>query len=100
MQCIRCTRICRDGFGRLTCVHGSASDDAADPRRQAFGQRLRGIRLRAGLTQEAVARDAGLHRVFYGRVESGTENISIDNVFKIADVLHVDVGDLFVNLVG
>ncbi|MBC7299504.1 helix-turn-helix domain-containing protein [Nocardia salmonicida] len=38
----------------------------------------------AGLTQREVAQAAGLHRSFYGAVEGG-KNISIDNVFRIAD---------------
>ncbi len=66
-----------------------------DARRVAFGQRLRSIRERNGATQSAIAAEAGLHRVFYSRVEGGLENVSLDNLFKIADALGVDVRELF-----
>lgn len=82
----------------MTRVHGPAGDNPTDPRRRAVGQRLRDIREQAGLTQEAVAREANLHRVFYGRVESGTANVSLSNLFNIVDALQIDIGDLFANL--
>lgn len=51
------------------------------------------VRLRAerGLSQEALALEAGLHRTFITHVERQVRNISIDNIEKIAAALGVEV---------
>ncbi|WP_189243672.1 helix-turn-helix domain-containing protein [Planobispora rosea] len=72
--------------------------DAVVLRRQAFGRRLRALREEAKLTQAAVAAAAGLDRSFYVGVEAGKRNISLDNVFAIADALGVPVEALFAGL--
>jgi len=55
------------------------------------------IRLRAkrGLTQEALAFEAGLHRTFIAHVERQARNISLDNIERIANALDVGVAELF-----
>lgn len=55
------------------------------------------IRLRAkrGLTQEALAFEAGLHRTFIAHVERQVRNISLDNIERIAKALDVSIADLF-----
>lgn len=50
------------------------------------------------MTQRSVAQAAGVTRGFYGAVETGRKNISIDRVFAIADVLGIDAGVLFTDL--
>jgi transcriptional regulator with XRE-family HTH domain len=54
------------------------------------------VRLRAavGLSQEALAFEAGLHRTFIAHVERRARNVSIDNVEKIAIALGVPVYEL------
>lgn len=47
------------------------------------------LRRQAGLSQEALAFEAGLHRTFIAHVERGVRNISIDNVERIALGLQV-----------
>ena len=54
--------------------------------------RLRGKR---GLTQEALAFEAGLHRTFIAHVERQARNISLDNIERIAKALDVGVAELF-----
>ena len=80
----------------------NAPDETADPavmaRRQAFGRRLKDLRNRAGLSQDQLAKTAGINRVFYVGVEGGRRNVSLDKVFALADALGVDVGDLFRDL--
>jgi transcriptional regulator with XRE-family HTH domain len=55
------------------------------------------LRLRAkrGLTQEALAFEAGLHRTFIAHVERQGRNNSPDNVEKIAGALGVPIVELF-----
>jgi transcriptional regulator with XRE-family HTH domain len=71
----------------------SAKPRGSDARGR-FAENLRRLRLRAGLSQEALAERAGLHRTYVGSVERGERNISIDNIDALARALAVDVGDL------
>jgi len=47
-----------------------------------------------GLSQEALADLAGLHRTYVGSVERGERNISIDNMECLAAALNVSLTDL------
>ena len=64
-------------------------------RRRAFGARLREIRLDLGWSQERLAEEATLHRTYVSSVERGQRNLSLDNIYAVADALGVDVSDLF-----
>jgi len=63
--------------------------------RKAFGKRVRYLRKAKGLSQEALADNAGLHRTYIGSVERGEQNISIDNIQRIAKALKVKLSVLF-----
>lgn len=54
------------------------------------------VRLRAerGISQEALALEAGLHRTFVAHVERQARNISLDNIERLAIALNVSVGEL------
>ncbi|RZL04147.1 MAG: XRE family transcriptional regulator [Rubrivivax sp.] len=54
------------------------------------------IRLRQelGLSQEALAFEAGLHRTFVAHVERQARNISLDNIERLATALGVSVSRL------
>jgi len=60
-----------------------------------FGKRVRTLRERAGLSQEALAEKAGLHRTYLGGVERGERNLGLKNVFRVAEALGVPVAELF-----
>jgi len=62
---------------------------AISPVHAAFGDALRELRAERGLSQEAVALDAGLNRGYYSGVERGVRNVSLANIAKIADALGV-----------
>jgi transcriptional regulator with XRE-family HTH domain len=51
--------------------------------------RIRQLRLAKGISQEALADEAGVHRTYMGSVERGERNISLENIVRIARALKV-----------
>lgn len=66
--------------------------------RQAFAANLRRLRRKKGMSQEALAALAGIHRTYAGSVERGERNISIDNMERLAHALGARIQDLLVEL--
>jgi transcriptional regulator with XRE-family HTH domain len=64
------------------------------PVHAAFGDALRELRAERGMSQEAVALEAGLNRGYYSGVERGVRNLSLTNIVKIADALGVPASDV------
>lgn len=62
--------------------------------RKRFAKKLRATREEQGLSQEALADAAGLHRTYVGSVERGERNISIDNIERLATALDVSAASL------
>lgn len=62
--------------------------------RKRFGERLRGIRSNAGVSQEKLAELAGLHRTYVSSVERGERNVTIETVERFAHALNVTLADL------
>jgi transcriptional regulator with XRE-family HTH domain len=61
--------------------------------RQVVGQRIREIRLRRGLTQEALALAAGMSRNLLVDVELGKSGLLYERLFDLAAVLDVEVNE-------
>jgi transcriptional regulator with XRE-family HTH domain len=63
--------------------------------RKTFGKRVRNLRQSKGYSQESFADTVDLHRTYIGAIERGEQNVSLDNIEKIAKALKVKVSELF-----
>ena len=64
--------------------------------RHTLGQRIRRLRNAAGLSQDALAREAGIGRVTLVRLEKGEQTPRYKTLGAIARALGVDVSELLV----
>lgn len=64
---------------------------------QTFSNNLRKYRTASGLSQEAFANKAGLHRTYISALECGKRSIALDNIEKIAGALEIDAYLLFID---
>lgn len=55
---------------------------------------VRKLRVKRGLSQEALAVDAGVDRSYVGRIERGVENPTAETLERLAAALDVPVADL------
>ena len=60
-----------------------------------FGRRVRSLREKAGLSQEAFADRCDLDRTYISGIERGKRNVSLRNIEAIADALNLSLGELF-----
>lgn len=63
--------------------------------RRVFGERIRTLRQNRGLSQERLAELAGVHRTYLSSLERGERNVSLDNIYAIAEALGVSPAELF-----
>ncbi|MCB1659725.1 MAG: helix-turn-helix transcriptional regulator [Pseudomonadales bacterium] len=63
-----------------------------------FGDNVRNIRKRKGLSQEELASRAGLHRTYIGMIERGEKNITLSNIIKLSHALNIIPSTLLENL--
>ena len=56
---------------------------------EAFGLTVRKIRLKRGLSQQALADQSGYHRTYIGLLEGGKKSPSLRTLFNIAITLQV-----------
>lgn len=59
-----------------------------------FGKTVREARQKAGLTQAALADQAGLTQQYIARIEAGQINPTLATMAAVARVLHLDGGDI------
>lgn len=60
-----------------------------------FGEKVRQIRKKMGISQEELSFKTDLHRTYIGMIERAEKNITLLNIEKIAKSLNVEIKDLF-----
>ena len=60
-----------------------------------FGQRVKELRKLRGMTQEQLSEKLGVFQKQIGNIETGTTFTTMTNLEKLADVLEVEIKDLF-----
>lgn len=63
--------------------------------RELFGERIKELRIKKGMTQEDVAKTMGIDPKSFGRIERGERFPSLDAIEYIASALSVEIKDLF-----
>jgi len=66
----------------------------SNPLLKVFGNHLRRLRMKKGLSQEKLAELAELHRTYLGGVERGERNPTLLTLVKIAQGLNVPLAQL------
>ena len=60
-----------------------------------IGQRIRGLRLKLGLSQEALGNKAEVDRTYVTDVENGRRNVSVELLERLIRALDVSIADFF-----
>jgi len=63
--------------------------------RQMIGWNMRRLRVEQGLSQERLGLASGIDRAYVGRVERGSENVTVTTLEALAKALSVPVAALF-----
>jgi transcriptional regulator with XRE-family HTH domain len=54
-----------------------------------FGEKVRELRMKRGLSQEQLAELSGLHRTYISSLELGKRNVSLINIYTLAKALGI-----------
>jgi len=65
---------------------------------EKFGKKVRYLRKQKNLSQEKFALKIDMDRTYLASVECGKRNISIENIYKIAQGLEITLEELFKDL--
>jgi transcriptional regulator with XRE-family HTH domain len=65
-----------------------------DKAQKQFGEKLKNIREKAGLTQADIAMKAGINVSYYARIERGEINPSLAKIQSIMKALHIKSLDI------
>jgi transcriptional regulator with XRE-family HTH domain len=66
-----------------------------DPVAVRLGARVRQLRDQRGISQEALAAEADIHRTYLGGIERGLRNPALKNIARLARALNVSLSKLF-----
>jgi transcriptional regulator with XRE-family HTH domain len=59
--------------------------------KRTLGLSIRHFRHELGLSQEALAQKAGLHRTYVGGIERGEQNPSFETIIRLIDALEISL---------
>ena len=74
---------------------GQLANMSADEIQVRFSSRIRKLRELAGLSQEALAVKAGLHRTHVSLIETGKRSVRLETIGQLASALGVPISGLF-----
>ncbi|MBD3581713.1 helix-turn-helix domain-containing protein [Flavobacterium selenitireducens] len=60
-----------------------------------FGEKIKELRLKKGLSQEQLALIAEVDRTYIPDIEKGRRNVSLVVIYKLAQALQVNIKDFF-----
>lgn len=63
--------------------------------KQLFGQRVKELRNKKGISQEKLAEFSDLHRTYISSIELGKRNVALENIARLAKALDCNIEDLF-----
>jgi transcriptional regulator with XRE-family HTH domain len=66
--------------------------------RGLIARNVRRVRVSKGISQERLAFDSGIDRAYLGGIEREAENPTVDLLDRLANVLGVSLGELFVEV--
>jgi HTH-type transcriptional regulator/antitoxin HipB len=78
-------------------MQGHGDEEARD--KQAFGEGLRALRLRAGLTQEQLAERAGADASYLSQLENGHRDTRWTTVMRLLRTLDATLSELHATIV-
>jgi transcriptional regulator with XRE-family HTH domain len=61
---------------------------------QTLGRAIRTVRRERGFAQEAFAARAGIDRSYFGAIERGEFNVSLDKIVRLANGLGISASEL------
>ena len=70
------------------------TDKGKSERQVEFGDRVKAMRMKSGLSQEGLAHAASINRTYIASLEVGRRNPSLDMMSRLAIALGVDLGEL------
>ncbi|MBM3241210.1 helix-turn-helix transcriptional regulator [Candidatus Poribacteria bacterium] len=59
-----------------------------------FGNRVRSLRSKSGISQEKLAELAEMHRTYVSGIERGERNVSLVNIIRLAKALGMSASEL------
>jgi transcriptional regulator with XRE-family HTH domain len=74
--------------------------DDPDRASHAFGDRMRELRRREGISQDGLAHSSGIHSTSIGRIERGGREPRLTTILRLAHGLGVEPGELVDRLKG
>jgi transcriptional regulator with XRE-family HTH domain len=60
-----------------------------------FGKKVRQLRRKLGVSQEAFADMCGLDRTYMGGIERGERNLGLVNISKVSAAFRISLAELF-----